>query len=148
MKKLLIYYSFSGNGDTIAETLRAQGCDVRKVIPKKKPPKAFFFQILAGGFGAGIGRKEPLSDYDADVSGYDEIVIGSPIWNGRMSCPINTVLAETKLDGKKLSFVLYSGSGEAPKAEAKLRAQFPAAAILHLKEPKEHPEELKKLATL
>lgn len=49
MKKLLIYYSLSGNGDTIAETLRAQGCDVRKVIPKKKPPKAFFFQILAGG---------------------------------------------------------------------------------------------------
>lgn len=148
MSKLLIYYSLSGNGDAVAETLNARGYDVRRVEPKKKPPKAFFLQILSGGFGAGIGRKEPLSDYNADVSGYDTIVIGSPVWNGRLSCPINTVLAQTDLAGKQLTFVLYSGSGAAKKAEKQIAERFPKAAIIHLKESKTHPEQLDRLADL
>ena len=148
MSKLLIYYSLSGNGELVAETLKERGFDLRRIELKKKPPKAFFFQILAGGFGAGIGRKEPLKDYDSDISGYDTIVIGSPVWNGRLSCPINTVLAQTDLSGKTLTFVLYSGGGEAKKAERQIAAKFPQAKIIHLKEPKTHPEQLERLAEL
>ena len=145
MNRLFLYYSLSGNGDLVAETLKQQGYALRRVTPLKQPPKRFFWQIMAGGFGAGIGRKEPLKDYDPDVSGFDEIVIGSPVWNARLSCPINTVLDRTDLKGKKLTFVLYSGSGAAPKAEQKIRTLFPDAGIIHLKEPKKNPEELKKL---
>ena len=146
MQRLFIYYSQSGNGDLVAETLKNQGFTIRKVIPKKKPPKAFFFQILAGGFGAGIGRREPLQPYCTDVRDFDEVVIGSPVWNGRLSCPINTVLEQIDCKDKKPAFVLYSGSGEAPKAEQKLKSMFGDIRILHLKEPKKNPDELKKLA--
>ena len=146
MKRVFFYYSQSGNGDLIAEELKKQGFTIRKVVPKKKPPKAFFFQILAGGFGAGIGRKEPLCDFDADVTDFDEIVVGSPVWNGRLSCPINTVLDAVDLKDRHPSFVLYSGSGAAPKAEKKLKERFGDVRIVHLKEPKAHPEELEKLA--
>ena len=73
------------------------------------------------------------------------LVIGSPVWNGSLSCPINTVLAETDLKGKALTFLLYSGSGGAPKAEQKIKERFPDARIVHLKEPKKNPDELKKL---
>ena len=148
MKRLFIYYSQSGNGDLVAETLQAQGFDVRKVTPKKKPPKSFLLQILSGGFAAGVGRREPLADYDADVSDYDEVVIGSPVWNARLSCPINTVLALTDLKDKKPAFVLYAGSGTAPKAEKKLSERFPGARVIVLAEPKKYPEELKKLGDL
>ncbi len=148
MSKLFIYYSLSGNGDAVAEKLREKGYEIRKVEPKKKPPKKFFFQILAGGFNAGRKYREPLKDYDADVSAFDEIVIGSPVWNGRLSCPINTALAETTLREKKVTFVLYSGSGEAPKAEKQIRNVLPDAAILHLQEPKKHPEMLDRLSDL
>jgi Multimeric flavodoxin WrbA len=148
MKKLFIYYSLSGSGDTVAEKLKERGYDVRKVQPSKNPPKLFFLQILKCGCNAGRGICEPLLDYDADVSAYDEIVVGSPVWNGRLSCPINTVLKETKLDGKKLTFVLYSGSGEGPKAAAKIKESFPDAPILFLKEPKKNPETLSALAKL
>ena len=148
MKRLFIYYSQSGNGDLVAETLKAQGFDVRKAVPKKKPPRSFFLQILSGGFAAGIGRKEPLEGYDPDVSGYDQVVIGSPVWNARLSCPINTVLDQTDLADKEPAFILYSGSGEAPKAVKKLLERFPRAQILLLKEPKKDPGELKKLSDL
>ena len=148
MSKLFIYYSLSGNGDFVAGKLEEKGYAIRKVEPRKEPPKKFFFQILAGGFNAGRKYREPLKDYDADVSAFDEIVIGSPVWNGRLSCPINTVLAETALREKKVAFVLYSGSGEAPKAEKQIRNVLPDAAILHLQEPKKHPEMLDRLSDL
>lgn len=148
MQKLFIYYSMSGNGDTVAETLREKGYEIRRVEPKKQPPKKFFLQILSGGFNAGRKYREPLKDYHADVSGYDAVVIGSPVWNGRLSCPINTVLAETALKDKNVMFVLYSGSGEAPKAEKQIRALLPDAKILHLKEPKKNPELLGRLKDL
>ena len=148
MQKLFIYYSLSGNGDAVADKLKEQGYEIRRVEPKKQPPKKFFFQILTGGFNAGRKYREPLKDYDTDVSAFDEIVIGSPVWNGRLSCPINTVLAETALQDKKVTFLLYSGSGEAAKAEKQIRAILPDAAIIHLKEPKKNPETLEKLAEL
>ncbi len=148
MSKLFIYYSQSGNGDAVADYLQKKGFDVRKVVPSKKPPKAFFLQILAGGYGAMRERKEPLNAYDTDVSAFDEIAIGSPVWNGRLSCPINTVLSDVKLAGKKVAFVLYSGSGEALKAEAQIKKLLPDAAIIHLKEPKDNPDALYRLSEL
>jgi len=148
MKKLLIYYSLSGNGDAVAEKLAETGYDIRKVEPVKKPPKRFIFQILAGGFQAARKYCEPLKDYEADVSGYDEIVIGSPVWNGRLSSPINTVLRDTEFGNRRVTFILYSGSGEAPKAEKQIRERVPNAVVVHLKEPKKHPEMLARLSDL
>lgn len=148
MAKLFIYYTLSGNGDAVADCLKKKGYDVCRVEPKKKPPKSFFFQILQCGFNAGRRYCEPLKEYDADVSAYDEIVIGSPVWNARLSCPINTVLRETDLKDKKVTFVLYSGSGAAKKAEEQIRAIVPGAAIVHIKEPKENPEMPERLLNL
>ena len=148
MSKLLIYYSLSGNGDAVADALKAKGYEIRKVEPNKVPPKKFFFQILQCGFNAGRRYCEPLKNYDADVSAYDEIVIGSPVWNGRLSCPINTVLKDTDLKGKKVTFVLYSGSGEAKKAEEQIHAILKDAVIIHVKEPNKNPEMLGRLSAL
>ena len=141
MKKLFIYYSKTGNGDLVAENLAENGYDIRKVTPKHSLPKKFFFMVFFGGFLAGINRKAPLVGYDGDVKDYDEIVVGSPIWCGKLSCPINTVLSETDFTGKKLSFILYAG-GEAPKAEELLRKKYAGASVIVLKEPKKYPEQL------
>ena len=120
------------------------GYDVRKVNAKSLK-KNNFWNIFKGGFLAGIGAKSKLIDYNNDVSNYDEIIIGSPIWNGKFSCPINTVLAKTNLDNKNLKFVLYSGSGEAKKAIKKIIKKYPNAQIIVLKEPKKYNEELEKI---
>ncbi|MBR4906650.1 MAG: NAD(P)H-dependent oxidoreductase [Clostridia bacterium] len=148
MSKLFIYYSLSGNGDAVAENLKERGFDVKKVESAKQPPKKFFFQLMQYGFNAGRKYCEPLKGYDADVSAYDTVVIGSPVWNGRLSCPINTVLKETNLKGKKVAFILYSGSGEAQKAEQQIHAVVPDAEVVHLKEPKKNPETLGRLSDL
>ena len=145
MKKLFIYYSLSGNGDCVAEYLSKNGFDVRRVQTAKKMPESFALQILKGGFSAGIGKKEKLKEYDRDVSGYDMICIGSPVWNGRITPAVNTVISELPLDGRDVCFILYAGGGEAPKAEKKIRKTVGGAGVVVLKEPKKDENELKKL---
>ena len=148
MKKLFIYYSLTGNGDLVSKKIIEKGYEVRKVTEKKKMPKKFFWMVLGGGFRAGLGIKGKLVDYNNDVSSFDEIIIGSPIWNGRFPPAINSVLAQTNFCNKKMSFIFYSGSGEGKKAEAKVKKLFPGSSILFLQEPKKHEKELEKLGNL
>ena len=107
MKKLFIYYSYSGNGELVAQKMQEKGYDIRKVETIKKLPKSFFFAMMSGGFQAGVKMKAKLKEFNFDVSSYDEVVIGSPIWNGRFPPAINTVLTKVNFEGKELSFVLY-----------------------------------------
>lgn len=148
MKKIFIYYSLTGNGDYLAELLQEKGFDVRKVIEKKKMPKSFFFMILAGGFRAGMKLKGKLIDYNNNVEEYDEIVIGSPVWNGQFPPAINSVLAQTNLKGKKIAFLFYSGSGDTPKVIKRIDKLFKDAKVISTKEPKKHPEELERIKNL
>lgn len=145
MRKLFIYYSLTGNGDFIASKMLERGYEVRKVIEKKKMPKSFFWRILIGGFRAGMNKKAKLIDYDSDISNYDEVVIGSPVWNGRFPPAINTVLLKTDFKDKKLSFLFYSGSGDRPKVMKKINENYPNSEVIILKEPKTHVDELDKI---
>ena len=144
MKKIFIYYSLSGNGDVVSQYLKKKNIDIRKVVMKKKMPKSFISKILIGGFLAGINHKSKLTGFDNNISDYDEIIIGSPIWNGRIACPINTVLDNINIDNKKITFILYSGSGEAPKAEKMIKEKYINSNIIMLKEPKKNKEDMEK----
>ena len=145
MKKLFLYYSYSGNGDFVAEAMKEKGYDIREVETVKGLPKVSFFAMLAGGFQASAKKKAELKEYNQDVSKYDEIVIGSPIWNGRITPAINTILANINLEGKELSFVFYAGSGEGKHALKRVNKEYPNAKCVFLKQPKDYPDELKKL---
>ena len=136
MKKIFIYYSLSGNGDIIANYLKTKKIDIRRVKPVKELPKNNILRILSGGFLAGINHKDELIDFDNNISDYDEIIIGSPIWNGKLSCPINTVLDKINLKDKRIVFILYSGSGNASKEEKILRSKYNNIKVISLKEPK------------
>lgn len=145
MKCIFIYYSLTGNGDAVAKYLKEKNIDIRKVTPKKELPKSFVLRILTGGFLAGKGHKDKLVNFNSDIRDYDEVIIGSPIWNGRLSCPINTVLDEIDLTNKKITFILYSGSGGAPKTDEFLKERYKDIKIIHIKEPKKNKELLHKI---
>ena len=145
MKKLFIYYSLSGNGDVVANYLKDKDIEIRKVETNYKLSKHMFPAMMKGGFHAMINKKAKLINYDNDLSCYDEIIIGSPIWNSRLTPPINTVLKNTNLDGKKLTFILYSGGGFGKKATKKLSKKYPDSTIINIKQPKKYEEELKKI---
>lgn len=145
MKRLFLYYSYGHNGDLVADYLKNKGFDIRKVESKYKLSRRLFPAMMKGGFHALIGRKPKLINYNPDLSGYDEIYVGSPIWCARLAPVTNTVLKKTDFTGKKLTFILYSGSGFGEKANEKINKLYPEAKVIFLQEPKKYPKELEKL---
>ena len=146
MKKLFVYYSYTGSGEVVANYLKETlFIDVREVKRLKKMPKSFFGGMMTGGFLASIKHKDKLVDFDNNIDEYEEIIIGSPIWNGRVSSPINTVIDLLDLREKKVTFIFYAGSGEGKPALKRINKDFPGANVIFLKEPKKYPQELEKL---
>ncbi len=139
---LFIYYSLSGNGDAVANYFTQNSISTRKIIPVKSLPKNFALRIMTGGFLASIGYRDKLVNFDNDITKYDEIIIGSPIWNDRLSTPVNSALSCLNLSNKKLTFILYSGRGYAKNATEKINKLYPQAKIINLKEPKKYPKDM------
>jgi multimeric flavodoxin WrbA len=142
MKKIFIYFSLTGSGDVVSDYMKKNGYDIRKVISKNKYPKKMFPLMMVGGFKALTKMKDKLIDFDSNIDDYDEVVIGTPIWFDRVSSPINSVLSKLDLSNKKVSFILYSASGDAKKATERLKD---IGDITILKEPKKYKEELNKI---
>ena len=145
MKKIFIYYSMYGNGDLISDIYKEKGYDIRKVISKVNYPKKMFPLMVIGGFKALFKIKDKLVDFDNNIDNYDEIVIGTPIWFDRVSAPINSVLKVLNLTNKKVSFILWSASGNATKAVERISKEY-NTNITILKEPKKNKDELKKIS--
>lgn len=145
MKKVLFYYSLTGNGEKVAKIFKEKGYEIREVITKRRLPKSFFFLMLVGGFEAGLKIKRPIKEMDYDLKDVDEVVIASPIWNDRLASPINTLLSNLDLKEKTLSFVLYSGSGKGAHAIEKIQKNYDTKTIVIMQEPNKYPDELEKL---
>ena len=112
--KYFIYFSVSGNGDLIAEYLKEKEYTPVKVEMIKPIKKVGFFTILKYGFRAGLQKKEKIKEINIDLKEDDEIIIGSPIWNDRLSTPINALLDKISFNKENTKFILYP-AGEGTK---------------------------------
>ena len=112
--KYFIYFSATGNGDFLADELELKGYKSIKVEMVKPIKKVGFFTMLKYGFRAGSNKKEKIKKLNLDLKSEDEVIIGSPIWNDRLSTPINTVLDQIQFDKENTRFILYP-AGEGTK---------------------------------
>lgn len=123
MKDLVIFYSLEGNTEYVAEKIREKtGADVLKLIPKKKYRDKGFSKFVWGGFSTLMAEKPELNETDTDLSQYDRIIIGFPVWASSFAPPIRTFVEDNKdvLNEKKLvAFACQTGNG-AEKAFDKL----------------------------
>ena len=118
MNKYFLYFSFTGNGDYLAELLKEKGYTPVKVELVKEPKKIGFFQILKYGGRAMAGKKEKIKEFEFAPQEDDLVVVGSPIWNDRLSTPITTVLSKYSLNKETTRFILYP-AGEKTKKSLK-----------------------------
>lgn len=142
---IIYYYSLTNNTYEVAKKYQSLGFELREIKSKHKYPKKFFFRILSGGFRAGLNLKDKIEDINLHVSKSDNIIIAGPIWNGKFSSPINTILKKLDINNLNVTFVFTSGSGSAPKVVKKIWKKYPHKNIIVLKEPLKYPEELNKL---
>ena len=113
--KYFVYFSASGNGDFIANFLKEKGYEIVKVETLKPFGKVNFFRILKYGFRAGAQKREKIKDINLELKSDDEVVIGSPIWNDRLSTPINAVLDKIAFNKETTKFIVYPAGESAKK---------------------------------
>lgn len=147
--KYFIYYSASGNGDFLADKLQEKGYQPVKVEMLKPIKKINFFSIMKYGFRAGLQKKEKIKEINIDLKEDDEVIIGSPIWNDRLSTPINAVLSQLALNKETTSFIVYPAGETAKKVVDQLKKLgFSKEPIVYphpLKSPKQFEVALKQL---
>ena len=91
IRACVIVYSYSGITRGIAENIRAaSGCDLIEV--KTKKPYTAFSAYTTGVLHARKGACDPIEPEEIDVSGYDLIIVGTPVWAWKPSPAINAAV--------------------------------------------------------
>ncbi len=138
MKKLVVYYSLSGNTRLVAETIaKAADADVLELVPEKEAPSGGFRRIVWGGRSARMREKPALKPFALDPGQYDMFFLGTPVWAWTIAPPLNTFLSGYSLEGKPVALFCCHGGGPG-KALERMRAAVPEAVFageLALKEP-------------
>lgn len=113
MKRAIIYYSLSNNTKATAEYLAEKlGADVYRIDFVKPLPNNKAGQMLEGGRQVTFGVKPEIKGVPDDISQYDEIILGSPIWAGKCASPFNTLFDNQELCDKVVAIFTYSGGGD------------------------------------
>ncbi len=100
-KTLIIYYSYSGTTERVAEHLRDLTDGTLYELELTEPYTGSDNDVSDRVFAErGDGKMPELTGALPDVSEYDRILIGTPVWNNSMANPVLSYLQQTDFDGK------------------------------------------------
>ena len=111
-KTLIAYYSYSGNTRTVAQKIQElSGADIFEIETVQEYPKDYNAVVAQA-------QKEKMSGYkpqlkqNIDISNYEIIFIGTPVWWYTYAAPIRTFLDENDFKGKTIvPFCTHGGGG-------------------------------------
>lgn len=134
-KKLVAYFSASGVTRKVAETVaEAAGCDLYEIEPKVPYTKAdlnWMDKKSRSSVEMSDKKIRPeLADNDIDISPYDEIIIGFPIWWYVAATIINSFLEKYDFSGKKIVLFATSGGSGFRNTVSELQPSAPGAQIV------------------
>lgn len=112
MKKLIIYYSLDGNTRFVAEKIAAAtGAELLELRPQKDLKAKGLLKYLWGGRQVVQKEAPDLEAFEIDPSGYDLLVLGTPVWAFTYAPAMRSFLMNHKPIGKKVAFFCCSGGG-------------------------------------
>ncbi|GLC80713.1 flavodoxin [Lacrimispora brassicae] len=113
-KSIVIYFTWSGRTGEMAKTIAAlTGAAIQEVLPEMPYAQNYNAVVDQGKKEISAGFHPPIKKLDLDLSQYDIIFIGTPIWWGTMAPPITTFLNENDLGGKTVApFTSHGGGGK------------------------------------
>jgi len=114
MKDLVVFYSLTGKTKLVAKTV-AQSLDATLVeVEETRPRRSGVLVYLAGGFAAVANRASDIKPVAIDVSQYDRVFVGSPVWASRPAPAINSFVYKTDFEGRTvIPFVTLGGNSPA-----------------------------------
>lgn len=112
MKTAIIYHSHSGITRKVAEELHKEiSGELIEVTPEK--PYSSLMVYPKGCYRAAKGLSDSIKPARIDLSGFDQVVIASPVWAGKQTPVINGALdALTHGEGKRSYAIMTCGKRE------------------------------------
>lgn len=115
MKVLVVGYSRSGTTLSVAERIaELLGADLELI--RERTSRRGILGLLRSGYEALTRKTPPIEEPEHDPSAYDLVVVGTPIWAGRMSSPVRAYLTRMRGSLKRVAFFCTSGGGGHKKA--------------------------------
>lgn len=135
MGKILVAY-FSATGTTaaaakkLAEAAGADIYEIKPAVPYTKEDLNWMNKNSRSSVEMSDKSSRPaLADTSADISAYDTILVGFPIWWYIAPTIINTFLESYDFAGKKIVLFATSGGSGFGKAVDSLKGSCPGATI-------------------
>ena len=133
-KALVVYFSCTGNTKAVAEKIsELTGADLYEIVPAE-PYTDEDLNYNNDNCRANREMDEPdarpaIGSDTIELSGYDTVFIGYPIWWGTMPRIINTFLDTYNLSDKTVMPFCTSGGSGISKSVSDMKAQEPDADI-------------------
>lgn len=133
-KKLVAFFSASGTTKKTAEMVAsAAGADLYEITPKELYTKAdldWMNKKSRSSVEMNDKKIRPeIEDIPVDISAYDEIIIGFPIWWYVAPTIVNTFLEAHDFSGKKIILFATSGGSGFGNTVSELQPSAPGAVI-------------------
>ncbi|MCQ2055680.1 MAG: hypothetical protein MJY82_10410 [Fibrobacter sp.] len=130
-KSVIVYYSQQGHTKTLVDLFQQKThADVVKLEMVKDYPEEYNATIEAVRAEKAAGTFPELKNAKVDLSKYDTVYVGYPIWFGTFAPPIHTFLDSTDLSGKVVVNFCNFGSGGRKASTFDLHALEPNAKIV------------------
>ena len=130
-KMLVLYYSQTSNTKAVATEIATRlGADIEEIVPVNPYDGDFQATIercMQEREQAVVTEIQPLT---VDVTQYDVLFIGYPVWFGTYAPPVITFLNQVDLSGKKIVPFCTFGSGGLESSMKDLAEAQPQAEIL------------------
>ena len=140
-KTLIVYYSYTNNVHSIINDLQTQiEADVVRVEPTEKG-----IDYAANNYAIGSALIQAIRDNPNDansypsiettidnLSDYDRIIIGAPLWWSNMAAPLQTFLFQygSQMEGKNIGLIVSSASSGINGVESDAKRLIPSGNFL------------------
>lgn len=129
-KSLVLYYSQTGATEAVAQEIqRMTGADIESIKLENPYSGTYAETIERAGKERQSGEYPAILPLEADLSEYDVIYLGYPIWYGTYALPISSLVKEYDFAGKTIVTFCTFGSGGLEPAVLDLKKALPEAAV-------------------
>ena len=134
-KRLVAFFSASGTTKKVAEMIAETAeADLYEIVPKQPYSKAdlnWMDKKSRSSIEMSDKKFRPeITDTDAQIDGYDEVILGFPIWWYVAPTIINTFLESYDFSGKKIVLFATSGGSGFGNTVSELKPSAPDAEIV------------------
>lgn len=130
---LVIYYSESGNTQTVASSLAAflgDDYSMDQIVPAVPYGGTYEEVVDRAVKEREAGRLPEILPQESDIDDYDVIFLCYPVWFGTYALPVASFLESVNLSGKKVVPICTFGSGGLESSVRDLKAAQPGCEVL------------------